>query len=362
VQKATGRESVEEEVRKHRDRVTGAWKWINKTKTKTVAGITPTAIQLTIHSAGCRLRRKAREARGESTGNLAVEIYGHINSAGCEGMATTVMAAHHPIWRHFYDNMHAAQKPTSKLNFVTLHKESKISMRTVVRRSVSKNLQRERSGGEGTGNRGNNASQNKSVETVQPRSSVCFHKSFLGRRPDVVAINEALRIVFNLDFKRSTDTGDTGFLEVKEAEANEQSYSIIGALRAAAPTWEFEKINFWFGQLRICCRKRCSHKDPKAWCKKQAVRQSCDKSIWSARLGDVVLPPAGARTCEAEHRGHRDWSSENRIRMVNWEPQSNTPPNYGKWTHSLHITYSYTILSRDYKLVTLLNDVAFITP
>jgi len=31
---------------------------------------------------------------------------------------------------------------------------------------------------------------------------------------------------------------------VKEAEANEQHKSIIGALKAAAPQWEFELINF----------------------------------------------------------------------------------------------------------------------
>jgi len=32
--------------------------------------------------------RKAREAQGESTDNLTVETYSHINSACCEGMAT----------------------------------------------------------------------------------------------------------------------------------------------------------------------------------------------------------------------------------------------------------------------------------
>ena len=45
----------------------------------------------------------------------------------CEGMATTVTAAHHSIWRHLYDSMHAAQKPMSKLKFVTLDKESNMS-------------------------------------------------------------------------------------------------------------------------------------------------------------------------------------------------------------------------------------------
>ena len=42
-------------------------------------------------------------------------------------MATTVTAAHHSIWRHLYDSMHALQKPTSKLKFVTLDKESNMS-------------------------------------------------------------------------------------------------------------------------------------------------------------------------------------------------------------------------------------------
>jgi len=40
---------------------------------------------------------------------------------------------------------------------------------------------------------------------------------------------------------------DEGFLEVKEAEANEQHKSIIGALKAGAPAREFEQINFVVG-------------------------------------------------------------------------------------------------------------------
>jgi len=40
-----------------------------------------------------------------------------------------------------------------------------------------------------------------------------------------------------------------GFLEVKEAEANDQHKSIIVALKAAVPSpeWEFEQINFVMG-------------------------------------------------------------------------------------------------------------------
>jgi len=92
-----------------------------------VAGNTPTASFLTkigkMQSAGCRLCRIAREGRSESTDGLADETHGHINSAGCEGMATTVTAANHSIWRHLYDSMHAAQQ----FKFVTLDKESNMS-------------------------------------------------------------------------------------------------------------------------------------------------------------------------------------------------------------------------------------------
>ena len=95
------------------------------------AGNTLTASFLTkigkMQSSGCRLCRIAREARGESTDGLATETHGHSSIAGCEGMATTVTAAHHSIWRHLYDSMHAAQKPKGKFKFVTLDKESNMS-------------------------------------------------------------------------------------------------------------------------------------------------------------------------------------------------------------------------------------------
>ena len=108
---------------------------------------------------------------------------------------------------------------------------------------VSKNLQQGRAGGEGTGYRGDNTCQ-KSQETrynLAPGSF--FVNRFWGRRPDGVAINEVLKIVYILEFEWSTDR-DKGFLEVKDAEANEQHKSIIGVLKAAAPEWEFEHINF----------------------------------------------------------------------------------------------------------------------
>jgi len=70
---------------------------------------------------------------------------------------------------------------------------------------------------------------------------------FWDKRPDGVTINEDMQIGYIIEFKRSTDR-DEGFLEVKEAEADEQHKGIIGALKAAAPEWEFEQINFVVGK------------------------------------------------------------------------------------------------------------------
>jgi len=58
-----------------------------------------------------------------------------------------------------------------------------------------------------------------------------FVNRFWGRRPDGFAINGALQIRYILKFERSTNR-DEGFLEVKEAEENEQHKSIIGVLKA----------------------------------------------------------------------------------------------------------------------------------
>ena len=63
----------------------------------------------------CRLCKRAQEQRGASTENLPEETYGHINSAFCDGMSTSVTAAHHFIWRHLYASMQAAQKKTAKM-------------------------------------------------------------------------------------------------------------------------------------------------------------------------------------------------------------------------------------------------------
>jgi len=162
-----------------------------------VAGNMPTANFLTkigkMQSAGCRLCRIARVARGESTDGLADATHGHINSAGCEGMATTVTAAHHSIWRHLYDSMHAAQKPKSKFKFVTLDKESNMStlwrreefLRICIKDDLAEKTQ--------------DIEVTKPVKKVKRHGTTSIKESFFvnrfwGRRLDGFAINETLQI------------------------------------------------------------------------------------------------------------------------------------------------------------------------
>ena len=88
--------------------------WRHKRReTMAIAGIIPVAKWLAKikqrSNVSCRLCKRAREQRGANTENLPKETYGHIISAFYDGMATTVMAAHHFIWRHLYARMQAAQ-------------------------------------------------------------------------------------------------------------------------------------------------------------------------------------------------------------------------------------------------------------
>ena len=67
------------------------------------------------------------------------------------------------------------------------------------------------------------------------------------RWPDGIVINKNPRTLYILGFKRSS-IRNMDFLRVKEDEPNEQHKSIIEALRAAAPEWTFEQINFVAGR------------------------------------------------------------------------------------------------------------------
>jgi len=106
---------------------------------------------------------------------------------------------------------------------------------------------------------------------------------------------------------------------VKDAEANEQHKSIISALKAAAPEWEFEQIDFVVGNHGPVVESDFYTKLKKLDIQegeRQALRRSCDTGMRSAQSGDCVLPPAGARRYETNYRGieGKRWEQCARVR------------------------------------------------
>jgi len=74
-----------------------------------------------------------------------------------------------------------------------------------------------------------------------------YENRFWNRTPDGIVMNKNHCTLYILEFKWSSDR-NKDFLRVKEDEANEQHRNIIEALRAAAPEWTFEPINFVAGR------------------------------------------------------------------------------------------------------------------
>jgi len=180
-----------------------------------------------------------------STENLPEETYGHINSAFCDGMATTVTAVHHFIWRHLYASK-AAQTPASKLKVVTPDKES--SMNTLWQEEEFEQICRRELLTEKAADIDTTIAGKKHERKRYDFDRTMFYENcFWNRRPDGIVINKNHRALYIVKFKRSSDR-NKDFLGVKEDEANEKHKSIIEALKAAAPEWKFEQINFVAGR------------------------------------------------------------------------------------------------------------------
>jgi len=168
----------------------------------------------------CRLCKRARKQHGASTENLPEETYGHISSAFCDGMATTVTAAHHFIWRHLYASIQAAQTPTSKLRFVTPDKES--SMSTLWQAEEFKPICSRESLTEKA------ADIEKTIVVKEHERArydfdltMFYENRVWNQRPDGIVIKKCHRTLYILELKQSSDR-NKDFVRVKEDEANEQ--------------------------------------------------------------------------------------------------------------------------------------------
>jgi len=75
-----------------------------------------------------------------------------------------------------------------------------------------------------------------------------FYKNcFWNQRPDGIVINKNHRTLYILDFEQSSNRNED-VLRVKKDEADEQHKNIIETLKAAAPEWTFQQLNFVAGR------------------------------------------------------------------------------------------------------------------
>jgi len=145
-----------------------------------------------------------------------------------------------------YASIQAAQTPTSKLRFVTPDKE--ISMSTLWQEEEFKQICSRESLTEKVADIENTIAVKEHERARYDFDPTMFCENrFWNWRPDGIMINKNHRTLYILEFKGSSDR-NKDFLRVKEDEANEQYRSIIQALRAAAPEWMFEQINFVVGR------------------------------------------------------------------------------------------------------------------
>jgi len=140
--------------------------------------------------------------------------------------------------------MQAAQTPANKLRCVTPDKES--SMKTSWQEEEFEQICRRESLTE----RAVEIELEKTISVKEHENqrhnfdpTMFYEDRFWNRRQDRIVINKNHQTLHTPEFKRSSDRNDD-FLGVKEDEANEQHKSIIKVLKAAAPEWTFEQINF----------------------------------------------------------------------------------------------------------------------
>jgi len=119
-----------------------------------------------------------------------------------------------------------------------------------------------------------------------------YENRFWNRRPDGIVINKNHRTLCILEFKWSPDRNED-FLRVKEDEANEKHKSIIKTLKAAAPEWTFEQINFVAGRRGAVVENDFYNK--------------LGRLNVQAVIKDKILPAHVQRSCEAHYTVMRSY-------------------------------------------------------
>jgi len=119
-------------------------------------------------------------------------------------MATTVMAAHHFIWRHLYASIQATQKPASKPRFVTPDEES--SMNTLWQEEEFEQIcSRESLTEKAAEIEQTNSVKEHERENYDFNPTMFYENIFWNQRPDGIVIKKNHQTLYLLELKQSSD-------------------------------------------------------------------------------------------------------------------------------------------------------------
>jgi hypothetical protein len=197
----------------------------------------------------CELCRREREARGASIDSLPQETVAHIQSAGCNLQKESVIGAHNRCWKYLIGaiSIHGEAKRSLEIlggdkdrQLHTLWKETnigKILPWDDIEMEAEELIAKER--GEKQALSSDKTSQQRDDDLVGDEKEPYEEAIFGQRRPDSMAIDWNNKMVYVLEFKRTSDQRKD-YREKGEARARAQHDVLIRSLEKVAEETESE--------------------------------------------------------------------------------------------------------------------------
>jgi ribonuclease HI len=197
----------------------------------------------------CELCRRERETRGASIDSLPPETVAHIQSAGCNLQKKSVIGAHNRCWKYLIGAISTHGEAKRSLEVLggdkdrqlhTLWKETKIG--EILPWEDIEEEEEEliaRSRVERRASASNQANQQREDESGGDEKDPSEEVIFGQRRPDSLAIDWTNKMVYVLEFKRTSDQR-RDYREKAESRARAQHDVLIRSLEKVAGETESE--------------------------------------------------------------------------------------------------------------------------
>jgi hypothetical protein len=197
----------------------------------------------------CELCRRERETRGASIDSLPPETVAHIQSAGCNLQKKSVIGAHNRCWKYLIGAISTHGEAKRSLEVLggdkdrqlhTLWKETKIG-EILPWEDIEEEAEEliARSRVERRASASNQANQQREDESGGDEKDPSEEVIFGQRRPDSLAIDWTNKMVYVLEFKRTSDQR-RDYREKAESRARAQHDVLIRSLEKVAGETESE--------------------------------------------------------------------------------------------------------------------------